>query len=364
MNSQSSEHQNLDSQKVSARRTRGILKSLSLKIMLVFWVIIGILAYVMTAPPIEAPKEPVKLQFHDRSALRKRPSLDSAPIAYTKEKGTLMFSVGLGFLSNLDNGNISETLMFSVGLPGRKEIDRKVKEADWHQAFADYGLALSQNAIVSDELPGSQWRITDRGGASYIARRGENLIDIYSENLQGAFENNKISLSQNATLSTREEGRKWWITDKETKQAYDIIKEGDKLNIYKRSKLEIVSLLFSVHPADESDLDEGKIPEPLAQAFEKKRIPLSQDVALSKQQDRSWLITDNQQKYIVKKGETQFRVYLHMESEWVLVRIEGEIKGWVQRTQGVIIQPSPVKLTRRQRAKQRLVKLVTKLPGM
>ena len=360
MNSQSSEHQALDSQKRSARRTRGILKIL----MLVFWVIIGILVYVMIAPPIEAPKDSVKMQFHDRSALRKRPSLNSAPIAYTKEEGTLMFSVGLGFLSNLDNGNISETLLLSVGLPGRKEIDRKVKEADWHQAFADYGLALSQKAVVLVELAGSQWRVTDKGGASYIARKNQNLIEIYSEDLQGAFENSKISLSQNATLSTKEEGWKWWITDKETEQAYDIIKEGDKLNIYKRSKLGIVSLLFSVYPADESDLDEGKISEALAQAFEKQRISLTQDVTLSKQQDNSWLITDNQQKYIVKKGKTQFKVYLHMESEWVLVRIEGEIKGWVQKTQGVIIQPLPVKPTRRQQAKQRLVKLVTKLPGV
>ena len=45
---------------------------------------------------------------------------------------------------------------------------------------------------------------------------------------------------------------------------------------------------------------------------------------------------------------------LGAEDDWVQVRVEGAISGWTERSQGVVIAPPPLRLTRRQRAKQQL----------
>lgn len=72
-------------QKVIPTKTRQNLKTLTVGITLVLGLILTIFLYVMTAPPIEVLQVLSKLQFDGRSALRKRPSVESAPIAYSQQ---------------------------------------------------------------------------------------------------------------------------------------------------------------------------------------------------------------------------------------------------------------------------------------
>jgi hypothetical protein len=359
MNSQPTEPQNRTRLRASSR-TGCVAKLLSFKIMLVFWVLVGIVAFVLTAPPLEGPKEPPKLRFHGRAALRKRPTTDSKPIAYTNAEGTHRFSLGLDYLSNLEVGTLPEKFLFSVGVPAGKNLDEKIGDANWKKAFADHKLpSVSDNATVKVELTGQQWRIIDESGAAYTAKRDDVLLNIYTEDLWEAFANHKISLTENARLSTLETGEKWLIQDDGIKQAYNIEKERAELKVYQRTKLEIVQLLFYVDSVPYSDLDKGVVPEALAQAFEKQQIPLSQDMLLATENaGKRWSIIDEQQKYTVQRAGGRLNVYLNLDSDWLYVRIEGEIKGWTQREQGVIIQPPPRLPTQRQKAKNRLLRLV------
>ena len=116
----------------------GVLpKLLSFKIVLVLWAIIGIIVYVMTAPPADAPDDPPKLQFHGRSALRKRPSTHSAPIAYTKN-GDFLFS-----FESKEDGRLG------------------IYSEDLHGVFEVSGVSLSENITLSTEEKGKGWVITD-----------------------------------------------------------------------------------------------------------------------------------------------------------------------------------------------------------
>lgn len=54
--------------------------------------------------------------------------------------------------------------------------------------------------------------------------------DIIPEEVRQEFENNRISLSDRATVSAEEEGSKWLITDQE--KTYTVIEEEGSLNIY------------------------------------------------------------------------------------------------------------------------------------
>ena len=62
-----------------------------------------------------------------------------------------------------------------------------------------------------------------------------------SEDLQQQFENNEIPLSQNATVSIKEKGSRWLITD--NKKTYVVKKEEDRLNIYEVTKNPLAATL-------------------------------------------------------------------------------------------------------------------------
>jgi len=57
-----------------------------------------------------------------------------------------------------------------------------------------------------------------------------------SKNLHQAFENNSISLSQNATISISKKGSRWWIIDRGNRKEYLIMNEDEKLNVYNEPK--------------------------------------------------------------------------------------------------------------------------------
>ena len=74
-----------ESRRGSAHTARRILRALSAMIAVVLLVTFIIGFYIVTAPDVEVSKELPRLYFQGRSALRKRPSLDSAPIAYAQQ---------------------------------------------------------------------------------------------------------------------------------------------------------------------------------------------------------------------------------------------------------------------------------------
>jgi cytochrome c oxidase assembly protein subunit 15 len=53
-----------------------------------------------------------------------------------------------------------------------------------------------------------------------------------SENLRSALENNEISISENAVISTEEEGDRWRLTDSENERIYTLIKSDARLDVY------------------------------------------------------------------------------------------------------------------------------------
>ena len=53
-----------------------------------------------------------------------------------------------------------------------------------------------------------------------------------SENLREALEKNEISISENAVISTEEEGDRWRLTDSVNERVYTLIKSDVRLNVY------------------------------------------------------------------------------------------------------------------------------------
>ena len=53
-----------------------------------------------------------------------------------------------------------------------------------------------------------------------------------SENLRSALESNEISISENAVISTEEEGGRWRLTDSENERTYTLIKSDARLDVY------------------------------------------------------------------------------------------------------------------------------------
>ena len=135
---------------------------------------------------------------------------------------------------------------------------------------------------------------------------------IISEKLRQEFEENKIQLSQDATVLVEQPHSNWMVRD-ELKE-YSVRKEDDGLNIYH---------LFGVALQFQSDLDNGLISEELLRRFEENDFPLSQGVTVSVEEVNSrWLITDKlQQKYFVKKEQSRLNIY--SDGHWILTNIVG-----------------------------------------
>jgi hypothetical protein len=127
----------------------------------------------------------------------------------------------------------NERLQFSENSQFSDDLDRKIIPEGLQQEFAKNGLSLSENVTVSVEDKGSQWRITDF--AKSLCKVDSKLqIDLdnrtISQDLRQEFENNGITLPQNATVSIEETGSRWLITNKA--RAYTVSKAEDELDIY------------------------------------------------------------------------------------------------------------------------------------
>ena len=149
-----------------------------------------------------------------------------------------------------------EDYLFSLELNFQSDLDNELLSSALRLEFSDNQVSLSDNAIVSIEVPDSKWRILD-GEKKYVIRKGENTLNVYDESILVAdpflfslelnfqsdldnellssalrleFSDNQVSLSDNAIVSMEVPDSKWRILDGEKK--YVIRKSDSALNVY------------------------------------------------------------------------------------------------------------------------------------
>lgn len=344
------------------------LKSLTFGIIVILAIGFGIGVYILQAPSIEQTKAP-KFQLHARTAVRGRPTVNSKPLAYTKD--VYRFSLDRQYISNLNSSILEREHLFSAALTHRArlkgaDLDKALKTAtDWQKMFANLTerTRFRPSASVLEVLiSGEEWLLRDVSGAGYTVTRTRNQIDIYLPNLKDAFDTNKIELSADLEISTEQKNKRWFIKDEKRKQTYSITNGNEKLIVYQQSKPEILTFLFEVGLASQTPLAAGKLSPELIQGFEKLKIPLSRRVQVSAgEDDVSWHLKDQSLEYNIRNENDRLKVYLDLNSRWLRIRASDEIIGWVQSNRGTIFQPPPPILSSRQLAKRRLLTLIDKV---
>ena len=344
---------------------KAFLKSLTFGIIFLLAIGFGISVYILQAPPVEQKNSP-KLQMHTRTAVRGRPTLNSKPLAYTKD--VYRFSLDRQYISNLNSRRLEREHLFSAALTHRaklkgENLDNALeKEIDWQKMFANmtedirFGPSTPTLEVL---LTGEEWLLKNAPGAGYIVLKTGHQLDVYLPDLKDAFDKNNLPLSTDLEISTVQTNRRWFITDRKRQQTYRIENGTEKLNVYQQSKPEILTLLFQVGSASQTAFGEGKFSQELRREFEALKIPLSRKAQISTGEDGvSWHIKDTPLKYEVRNENDQLKVYLDLDSGWLRIQASEEIKGWVQRDRGTIFEPPPPTLSSRQRAKQRLLVLI------
>ena len=341
---------------------KALLKSLTFGVIFILAIGFGIGAYILQAPPVEQTKVP-KLQIHTRTAVRGRPIVTSKPLAYTKD--VYRFNLDRQYISNLNSGKLERELLFSAALTHRAKLkgaalDNALRtEIDWQKMFVNMTENIRfgpSTPILEVLLSGEEWLLRNAPGAGYIVIRTGNQIDIYLPDLKDAFAINKLELSTDLEVSTQQINKEWFIKDKKHGQTYRITNGEEHLIVYQQSKYEILTLLFEVGLASQASLAEGKLSQELSQGFKAAKIPLAGRAEVSTiEEGVSWQVTDLPLKYNIRSEDDQLKVYLDLESRWLRVRVDDNIKGWVQSERGTIFEPPPPTLSSRQLAKKRLL---------
>ena len=347
---------------------KSLLKNLTFIIIFVLFVGFGFSVYVLQAPPIEQKGVP-KLQVHTRTALRSRPTVNSKPIRYTTD--VYRFSMDRQYISNLNSGKLERELLFSAGLAHRAQLkaqrlDQSLKTAtNWQKMFADFTEDIrfrSGASPIEVLLSGEEWLLRDTTGAAYTVVRTDDLVEVYLPDLREVFDANKVSLSTDLEISIKQTNRRWLITDKGYKQAYSIVNGEGKLNVFQQSKFEILTFLFEIDAALQDSLAQEKLPTELSQEFVTEKIPLSRQAKVfANENGTSWQITSPPLKYNIRNEDGRLKVYLDLESRWLLVKVDDNIKGWLQSERGTIFEPPLPTPSSRQQVKKRLLVLIDEL---
>ncbi len=347
---------------------KALLKSLTFGIIFILAIGFGIAVYILQAPPVEQ-KDTAKLQVHSRTAVRGRPTVNSKPLAYTKN--VYRFNLDRKYISNLNSGRLEREHLFSAALTHRAKLKGKAldnaleKEINWQKMFASmtedirFGPSTPTLEVL---LSGEEWVLKNAPGAGYIVVKTGHQIDVYLPDLKDAFEKNNLPLSTNLEISTLQVNKRWLITDKGQQQAYPIENGTEKLNIYQQSKPEILTFLFQVSLASQDALAESKLTQELSREFEALKIPLSRKTQISTGEDgMSWQIIDTPLKYNIRNENERLKVYLDLDSTWLRIQANENIKGWVQKDRGTVFEPPPPIPSSRQQVKERLLVLIAKV---
>ena len=347
---------------------KALLKSLTYLIIFSIVIGAGICLYLLQAPPVEQKGAP-KLQIHNRTALRKRPTVDSMPIVYTKD--VYRFSLDSQYISNLNSRKLASELLFNASLGHRatlkaQRLDTALKTAtDWQKMFTDLTEDIRFRPSASPIevlLSGEEWQLRDASGAAYTVVRTDDTVGVYLPDLKEAFDANKISLSTDLEISTAERNRHWLIKDNQYKQAYSIRSAEGKLHVYQQSKFEILTFLFETDSVYASSLAASKLPAKLIQEFVKENMPVSRRAKVSVGENgANWTISSPPLKYKVLSENDRLKVYLNLDSKWLRVKVDDETEGWVQGARGTIFMPSPPTVSSRQKAKEQLLVLIDQI---
>ena len=347
---------------------KALLKSLTFGIIFILAVGFGIGAYILQAPPVEQTKTP-KFQIHTRTAVRGRPVVTSKPLAYTKD--VYRFNLDRQYISNLNSGKLERELLFSAALTHRARLkgaaldNALAKEIDWQKMFANMTENIRfgpSKPILQVLVSGEEWLLRNAPGAGYTVSRTGNQIDIYLPDLKDAFETNKVGLSKALEVSTQQTNKQWFIKDKKHGQTYRITNGTENLIVYQQSKYEILTLLFEVGLASQASLAEGKLSQELSQGFKAAKIPLAGRAKVSTVEAAvSWRVADLSLIYNIRNESDRLKIYLDLESRWLRIRADDNVKGWVQRERGTIFEPPPPIPSSRQLAKKRLLALIETL---
>lgn len=327
--------------------------------------------YVMQAPPVAEPEQP-KLQVHVRTTVRKRPTVNSVPIGTPRIDH--LYSLDRTYLSNLNSSILSGELLFNVVLGVRAKynaplLDKEISTGfDWQKMFAESAVGIRLNSKtpkIKVVLSGQNWLLTDSTGAGYPIRKTGDQLEVYFPDLLEAFDLNRMILSNDIEFSVVEPGKKWLITDNKHLQSYEIRSDAKKLDVYKHPKYPIQTLLFEVDSDSQLPLPEEKLPDELYKGFITLDIPLSPKAKVIQEEDGvSWKITDGTQKYTIRHEDSRFKVYLDLDSGWLLLKVDDRINAWVQSERGTILMPPEPTLTSRQQLKKDMLAFFTKLKNM
>lgn len=347
---------------------KAFLKSLTFGIIFILAIGFGIAVYILQAPPVEQ-KNTAKLQIHTRTAVRGRPTVNSKPLGYTTD--VYRFSLDQQYISNLNSGRLEREHLFSAALTHRaklkgEQLDKALEtEIHWQKMFANmtedirFGPSTPTLKVL---LTGEEWLLKNAPGAGYTVVKTGPQIDVYLPDLKDAFDKNNLPLSADLEISTVQANRRWLITDRERRQTYRIENSTEKLNVYQQSKPEILTFLFQVGLASRDALAEGKFSQELRREFEALKIPLSRRAQLSAGEDGvGWEIKDGSMEYNIRNENGRLKVYLGLDSTWLRIQADENIKGWVQKNRGTIFEPLPPTLSSRQQAKERLLGLIAKV---
>lgn len=350
---------------------KALLKGLIWLILIL--IIIGFcgVVYILNAPAIPKKGE-AKLQVHKRTALRGRPTVNSRPMLYTKD--VFIFSIDREHLSNLNSGILNRELLFSIALGQRTNfnaelLNTELKTAfDWKKTFENSApnmIFSSGKPTIKVLLSGRDWILTDSIGAGYLIEKVDNQLDVYLPDLRDEFNNNKISLSENIEFSIEQVGKQWLINDRDTTQVYEIRYNKNRIDVFQQSKYPIQTYLFKVDLTAVEALSQGDFSSEIRQGFADFKIPLSSNAILTTEEiELKWKITDGKQVYRIHNEENSLKVYLDLDSTWLLVRVNDNLKGWVQRITGTIHVPPEPMLSSRQELKVKLLTLVGQIKDM
>lgn len=345
-----------------------IVKSLS--IVLFIAIVIGFLfsIYILNAPPINQTKPPT-LQVHTRAAIRGRPTVNSKPLAHTKSQE--LFELDRRYISNLSIGIFSKELLFNLALGQRAKytdalLDKELKTVfNWQKMFDESlgGIKLkTRTPDVKVLISGNDWLVIDNNGAGYSVQRKGNELEVYLPNFIDVFQANNVSLSNDLDFSVVKAGKEWLLTDNEFQQNYEIKNTGKKLDILQQSKYPVEQLLFQVDLASATKLSEGTFSSELYQAFEKKKIPLTNKTKLIAAEDgMSWEVIEGPQRYTIQKDDSWLSVHVNLESDWLYINVADRLMGWIPSKSGTILFPPDPILSSRQQLKVKLVEFVDRL---
>ncbi len=349
-------------------KMKSVLKKLFVFVFVLLIIGFFFCVYVMQAPPVAERGQP-KLQVHVRTAVRGRPTVNSGPIGTTKNSH--LYSLDRTYLSNLNSSILSDELLFNVLLGVRAKynaplLDKEVSTGfDWQKMFADSAVGIrlkSKTPKIKVTLSGEGWLLTDSTGAGYLIQKTGDQLEIFLPDLLEAFDLNGMILSDDIEFTVVKPGKQWLITDNKHRQSYELRSDAKKINVYQYPKYPIQTLLFEVDSDPQIPLPEEKLPDEIYNGFKSLDIQLSSKAkVIQDKDDVSWKITDGTQKYTIRHEDSRLKVYLDLDSGWLLLKINDRINAWVQSERGTIFMPPEPTLTSRQQLKIDMLAFFAKL---